>query len=133
METNSKLQLSFQLPSTSLKSSYPKSADWTESNIALGAAQGFAILAQSSDYCLPKLMGPGSCPRLRIRNGRHPVLDSLLGAGVVPNNVDLSGREVRAAVVTGPNMGGKSCYIRQVALIVLMAQVSDCKYRAGIL
>lgn len=60
-----------------------------------------------------------------IVQGRHPVLDAaLLGAQVVPNDTSLRAESgPRACIVTGPNMGGKSCYIRQCALIAIMAQV----------
>ena len=63
-----------------------------------------------------------------IEQGRHPVLDAaLIGAQVVPNDTTLRcERGPRACIVTGPNMGGKSCYIRQCALIAIMAQVWPC-------
>jgi DNA mismatch repair protein MutS len=64
--------------------------------------------------------------RLVIRDGRHPVLDqNLAEEKFVPNDTDLDGDRVRLAIITGPNMAGKSTYIRQVALIVLMAQIGS--------
>jgi len=64
--------------------------------------------------------------RLVIRDGRHPVLDqNLAEEKFVPNDTDLDGERSRLAIITGPNMAGKSTYIRQVALIVLMAQVGS--------
>jgi DNA mismatch repair protein MutS len=64
--------------------------------------------------------------RLVIRDGRHPVLDqNLAEEKFVPNDTDLDGERVRLAIITGPNMAGKSTYIRQVALIVLMAQIGS--------
>ncbi|CAD7699127.1 unnamed protein product [Ostreobium quekettii] len=89
---------------------------------ALDVLQGFAVLAQSSNYCRPQFVGPADVPMLSIRNGRHPVLDGLLGDGAVPNDVLLGGQGPCSAIVTGPNMGGKSCYIKQAALTVVMAQ-----------
>lgn len=72
-------------------------------------------------------------PELRIDAGRHPVLDEMLGADFVPNDTDLGaadpeGREARSArlaLITGPNMAGKSTYIRQVALIGLLAHTGS--------
>lgn len=64
--------------------------------------------------------------RLVIRDGRHPVLDqNLAEEKFVPNDTDLDGERTRLAIITGPNMAGKSTYIRQVALIVLMAQIGS--------
>lgn len=63
-------------------------------------------------------------PQISIIQGRHPVLDALMDAPYVPNDTSLAGGGAVAQLVTGPNMGGKSSYIRQVALIAIMAQVS---------
>jgi len=61
-----------------------------------------------------------------IKDGRHPVLDqNLVEEKFVPNDTSLDGETMRMAIVTGPNMAGKSTYIRQVALIVLMAQLGS--------
>src|SRR3989454_1469390 len=74
-------------------------------------------------YCRPKL---NDTLRLIIKDGRHPVLDqSLVEEKFVPNDTSLDGENLRLAIVTGPNMAGKSTYIRQVALIVLMAQIGS--------
>ena len=62
--------------------------------------------------------------RLAIRDGRHPVLDqTLVQEKFVPNDTNLDGDENRLLLITGPNMAGKSTYIRQVALLVIMAQI----------
>ncbi len=64
--------------------------------------------------------------RLAIKDGRHPVLDqNLVEEKFVPNDTALEGEKLRLAIITGPNMAGKSTYIRQVALIVLMAQIGS--------
>jgi DNA mismatch repair protein MutS len=64
--------------------------------------------------------------QLAIKDGRHPVLDqTLVEEKFVPNDTSLDGENVRLAIITGPNMAGKSTYIRQVALIVLMAQMGS--------
>jgi DNA mismatch repair protein MutS len=74
-------------------------------------------------YCRPEL---NDSLRLVIKDGRHPVLDqNLVDEKFVPNDTDLDGENIRMAIVTGPNMAGKSTYIRQVALIVLMAQIGS--------
>src|SRR5215510_5356831 len=74
-------------------------------------------------YCRPQL---NNTLRLVIKDGRHPVLDqNLVDEKFVPNDTSLDGETMRLAIVTGPNMAGKSTYIRQVALIVLMAQIGS--------
>jgi DNA mismatch repair protein MutS len=74
-------------------------------------------------YCRPAL---SDSLRLVIKDGRHPVLDqNLVDEKFVPNDTELDGDNIRMAIVTGPNMAGKSTYIRQVALIVLMAQIGS--------
>jgi len=63
---------------------------------------------------------------IRIVEGRHPVIERLTpGMKFVPNDLDLDGNDKRIIIITGPNMAGKSTYIRQVALIVLLAQVGS--------
>jgi DNA mismatch repair protein MutS len=82
-----------------------------------------AETARLFNYCQPTLNGS---LRLVIKDGRHPVLDqNLVEEKFVPNDTMLDGENMRLAIVTGPNMAGKSTYIRQVALIVLMAQIGS--------
>ncbi|HEY5036654.1 MAG TPA: DNA mismatch repair protein MutS, partial [Chthoniobacterales bacterium] len=74
-------------------------------------------------YCRPKL---NDSLRLCLKDARHPVLDqNLAEEKFVPNDTELDGEKLRLAIITGPNMAGKSTYIRQVALIVLMAQIGS--------
>src|SRR5437870_6880744 len=74
-------------------------------------------------YCRPTL---NETLRLVIKDGRHPVLDqTLVEEKFVPNDTTLDGENLRLAIITGPNMAGKSTYIRQAALIVLMAQIGS--------
>ena len=88
---------------------------------SLDAICSLAEVALLFNYCRPTLHD-GS--RLVIQDGRHPVLDqSLVEEKFVPNDVELDGEGSRLHIITGPNMAGKSTYIRQVALIVLMAQI----------
>jgi DNA mismatch repair protein MutS len=74
-------------------------------------------------YSRPKMTDE---PRIYIRDGRHPVLDqNVTEEKFVPNDCSLDGAENRLLLITGPNMAGKSTFIRQVALIVLMAQIGS--------
>lgn len=81
---------------------------------------GFAELAEERRYVRPVFTEECS---LEITEGRHPVLDQSLGDGFVPNDTLMNGSSDRVFVITGPNMAGKSTYIRQVALLSIMAQV----------
>ena len=90
---------------------------------ALDALGSLAETARMFGYCRPVL---SEDLRLAIADGRHPVLDqSLAEEKFVPNDVELDGDTHRLHIITGPNMAGKSTYIRQVALIVLMAQIGS--------
>ncbi|KAM6225260.1 DNA mismatch repair protein Msh3 [Rhynchocyon petersi] len=81
-----------------------------------------AKVAKQGDYCRPTVQ---EGRKIIIKNGRHPVIDVLLGDQYVPNSTDLSGDAERVMIITGPNMGGKSSYIKQVALITIMAQIGS--------
>jgi DNA mismatch repair protein MutS len=90
---------------------------------AVDAVSALAETARLFHYCRPTL---NDTLRLVIKDGRHPVLDqNLVEEKFVPNDTELDGEKLRLAIVTGPNMAGKSTYIRQVALIVLMAQTGS--------
>jgi DNA mismatch repair protein MSH3 len=74
----------------------------------------------------PTLLPADHPPAIRFTGGRHPTLEATLDPGAfVPNSVDLRHDGIRALVITGPNMGGKSCFIRQVALLALMSQMGS--------
>ena len=89
----------------------------------LDVLASLADLASSRQYVRPELTDE---PVVRIQEGRHPVLDQTLPAGTfVPNDVLLAGGEGMFLLITGPNMAGKSTYIRQVALLVLLAQIGS--------
>jgi DNA mismatch repair protein MutS len=81
-----------------------------------------AYIANRRNYNRPKVADGG---KLIIREGKHPVLAEMLGAEFVPNDVELGDGLGDIAVITGPNMSGKSTYIRQIALLVLMAQAGS--------
>ena len=83
----------------------------------------FAAVAVQNDYCRPQVDDSGS---IHIREGRHPVVERMLKDSLfVPNDADMDCGDNRLAIITGPNMAGKSTYMRQVALIVLMAQMGS--------
>ncbi len=81
-----------------------------------------AHLAKRRNYIRPKITDGGE---LVIREGKHPVLAETLGSEFTPNDIELGGKAGDVLVITGPNMSGKSTYIRQVALLVLMAQAGS--------
>lgn len=82
----------------------------------------YAAVAAENHYCCP-IMQPGD--RMEIREGRHPVVEKMLDSPFVPNDTLLDCGDHRCAIITGPNMAGKSTYMRQVALIALMAQAGS--------
>lgn len=82
-----------------------------------------AEVAEQNDYCRP-VVNKGE--KIQIKESRHPVLEKMMqDKEFVPNDVFLDKEENRLLIITGPNMAGKSTYIRQVALIVLMAQMGS--------
>jgi DNA mismatch repair protein MutS len=93
---------------------------------AIGTLDVMLSLAETSrlyGYCRPALSAD---LRMSVIDGRHPVLDqSLVEEKFVPNDVQLDGEKNRLLILTGPNMAGKSTYIRQVALLTLMAQIGS--------
>jgi DNA mismatch repair protein MutS len=90
---------------------------------AIDALAALAEVARLFGYCRPAISNER---RIHIRDGRHPVLDQkLTEEKFVPNDCLVDGGENRLLLITGPNMAGKSTFIRQVALIVLMAQVGS--------
>lgn len=97
-----------------------------ESAAAVAAADtlcSLACVAVQRGYCRPEItLGP----EISITDGRHPVVEAMLKDSLfVPNDTCLGGKDNQVAILTGPNMAGKSTYMRQVALIVLMAQMGS--------
>ena len=87
------------------------------------ALASFAAVAVHNNYCRPEVDLSGT---IEIRDGRHPVVERMLsGSLFVPNDTFMGEKENRVSIITGPNMAGKSTYMRQVALIVLMAQMGS--------
>jgi DNA mismatch repair protein MutS len=90
---------------------------------AIDALGGLAETARQFGYCRPVVDASGV---IEITDGRHPVLDQRAGAErFVPNDTALDRETKKFAILTGPNMAGKSTYIRQVALLVLLAQTGS--------
>jgi len=89
----------------------------------LDALASLAEVADREDYCMPEV---SATDEIQIIDGRHPVVEKMIDkSSFVPNDTVLDMDEDRLAVITGPNMAGKSTYMRQTALIVLMAQIGS--------
>lgn len=89
----------------------------------LDAFASLAAVAAKNGYCRPVMDESGV---IEIHDGRHPVVERVLKTSLfVPNDTYMGEKEDRIAIITGPNMAGKSTYMRQVALITLMAQVGS--------
>lgn len=89
----------------------------------IDALASLAYVAIHQHYVRPTMRTDGT---IKIRNGRHPVVEQMIPHdGFVPNDTTLDNRQKRIAIITGPNMAGKSTYMRQTALIVLMAQIGS--------
>ena len=88
----------------------------------LDVLSGFADLAVSNRYCRPQI---NDSKVIDIRQGRHPVIETMMSAGeeFVPNDIYLDNEKQQVIILTGPNMAGKSALLRQTALIVLLAQI----------
>ncbi len=96
----------------------------TSNSVAtLDVLASLAEVADANGYVMPDV---DSSEDIIIKDGRHPVVESLIPAGsFVPNDTTLNTDEDRVNIITGPNMAGKSTYMRQVALITLMAQIGS--------
>ena len=83
----------------------------------------FAQVAEDFNYCMPEVDDSGI---IDVKDGRHPVIEKMLPSGAfVANDTYLDKDSNRVSIITGPNMAGKSTYMRQVALITLMAQIGS--------
>lgn len=90
---------------------------------AVDSLCSLANVAVQRGYCRPEI---GLDGEIAITDGRHPVVEVMLKDSLfVPNDTRMGGKEDQVAIITGPNMAGKSTYMRQVALIVLMAQIGS--------
>ena len=112
---------------TSLREEVSAAAARIQSSAAavaeIDALTSLAAVAVRNNYCRPEVDESGV---IEIREGRHPVVEQVLKDSLfVPNDTFMGEREERVAIITGPNMAGKSTYMRQVALIVLLAQMGS--------
>ena len=93
----------------------------------LDAYLSMALVASRNQYVRPKINTRGV---IDIKDGRHPVVEKMITNDMfIPNDTYLDNGKNRISVITGPNMAGKSTYMRQTALIVLMAQIGSFEYR----
>ncbi|AKB35043.1 DNA mismatch repair protein MutS [Methanosarcina siciliae C2J] len=88
----------------------------------LDVLASLAEAAENNNYTRPQLTE--DC-KILIRDGRHPVVESTVSGGFVPNDTEMDCKENQFLLVTGPNMAGKSTYMRQTALVAIMAQVGS--------
>jgi len=89
----------------------------------LDAILSLAKVATIQRYVRPEIT---SSDELRIQDGRHPVVEAMMNEGeFISNDTEMNGKDARMLIITGPNMAGKSTYMRQVALIVLMAHIGS--------
>jgi DNA mismatch repair protein MutS len=101
---------------------YPTIARTADALAALDVLAALAEVAHRRGWARPRLTRE---PALHIRAGRHPVVEATSGEPFVPNDTALDADDAQLVVLTGPNMGGKSTYLRQVALITLLAQMGS--------
>ncbi|KAF1998009.1 DNA mismatch repair protein MSH3 [Amniculicola lignicola CBS 123094] len=105
-----------------ISAQYQRFRDCVNALATLDALFSLAILASQPGYVKPTFTDE---IKLSIIGGRHPMVEQLLLDAYVPNNLALSHNETRALLITGPNMGGKSSYVRSGALIAIMGQIGS--------
>lgn len=101
---------------------YQAFRDCVTSLASLDCLLSLATVAAQPGYVKPEYT---DTPEVSIIGGRHPMIEQLLLSEYIPNDTALSSSGTRALLITGPNMGGKSSYVRQVALICIMAQIGS--------
>lgn len=111
----------FQALLADIGSNYPSFRDATLALATLDCLVSLASIARQPGYTRPKFV-PGT--QIEVVGARHPMIEQLLLDAYVPNNISLTSSQ-RALLVTGPNMGGKSSYVRSVALVAIMAQIGS--------
>lgn len=105
-----------------ISSKYQSFRDCVQALATLDCLLSLATIAGQPGYVRPEYTD-GTC--IAVEQGRHPMVEQLLLDSYVPNDTDLASDRTRALLITGPNMGGKSSYVRQVALIAIMGQIGS--------
>jgi DNA mismatch repair protein MutS len=93
-----------------------------QSTAVLDVLSSLADIALERDYCRPEI---GAGNELLVVDGRHPVVEMISGKNFIPNDLSMKSDERQVLIITGPNMGGKSTYIRQAALIAVLAHAGS--------
>ena len=101
---------------------YQSFRDCVQSLATLDCLISLATIASQPGYSKPEYTDE-AC--IQVEQGRHPMVEQLLLDSYVPNDINMETDQTRALLVTGPNMGGKSSYVRQVALIAIMGQIGS--------
>ncbi|KAL8840452.1 MAG: hypothetical protein Q9170_001328 [Blastenia crenularia] len=107
---------------TEIATKYQSFRDCVQALATLDCLMSLAHVAAQPGYVKPEL-SDDTC--IVIEQGRHPMVEQLLLDSYVPNDTDLATDQTRALLITGPNMGGKSSYVRQIALIAIMGQIGS--------
>ncbi|CAL8579820.1 Mismatch repair protein msh3 [Xanthoria parietina] len=105
-----------------ISTKYQLFRDCIQALATLDCLISLAVVASQPNYVKPEF-SDDTC--IVVKQGRHPMVEQLLLDGYVPNDTDLATDQTRALLITGPNMGGKSSYVRQVALIAIMGQIGS--------
>lgn len=105
-----------------ISAKYQSFRDCIQALATLDCLVSLATIASQQGYIKPEYTD-STC--ITIEQGRHPMVEQLLLDAYVPNDTDLATDQTRALLITGPNMGGKSSYVRQVALIAIMGQIGS--------
>ena len=105
-----------------ISSKYQSLRDCVQALATLDCLLSLATIASQPNYVKPEYTEE-TC--ISVKQGRHPMVEQLLLDAYVPNDTELATDTTRALLITGPNMGGKSSYVRQVALIAIMGQIGS--------
>lgn len=105
-----------------LEESVPRIQETAHAVALLDVLQSFAAVAYEYNFVRPQM---GNSGKIYIKDGRHPVIEKIMKQSFVPNDVQLDMKENNLLLITGPNMAGKSTFMRQVGLIVIMAHIGS--------